>query len=235
VIPARGGSKGIPRKNLAPLLGKPLLAYTIEAAKASGFLTDIVVSTEDQEIAAVSRDCGAQVPFYRPPELASDKALSLPVVMHALREMEQLTSKPYDIVVMLQPTSPLRSAHDIDSGIQLLLDTGADSVISVVDVGGHHPFRMKRVVGQNFLINFIDQGFEDMRPRQELPPVYIRSGALYVVRRSVLAEQHTFVGGDCRAYVMPEVRAINIDTRLDLMFAEQLLREAGNEGGYRDR
>ena len=227
MIPARGGSKGIPRKNLAPLLGKPLLAYTIEAAKASGFLTDIVVSTEDQEIAAVSRDCGAQVPFYRPPELATDKALSLPVVLHALHQMEQLTSKPYDIVVMLQPTSPLRSAHDIDSGIQLLLNTGADSVISVVDVGGHHPFRMKRVVGENILVNFIDQGFEDMRPRQELPRVYIRSGALYIVRRSVLAEQQTFVGPDCRAYVMPEHRAINIDTRLDLIFAEQLLRQAG--------
>jgi CMP-N-acetylneuraminic acid synthetase len=226
IIPARGGSKGIPRKNLAPLLGKPLLAYTIEAAKASGFLTDIVVSTEDQEIATVSRDCGAQVPFYRPAELATDKTLSVPVVLHALREMEQITSKPYDIVVMLQPTSPLRSAHDIDSGIQLLLDTGADSVISVVNVGGHHPFRMKRVVGQNVLINYIDQGFEDMRPRQELPPVYIRSGALYIVRRSVLAEQQTFVGRDCRAYIMPEGRAINIDTRLDLILAEQLLRQA---------
>ena len=226
IIPARGGSKGIPRKNLAPLLGKPLLAYTIEAAKASGFLTDIVVSTEDQEIATVSRNCGAQVPFYRPAELATDKTLSVPVVLHALREMEQITSKPYDIVVMLQPTSPLRSAHDIDSGIQLLLDTGADSVISVVNVGGHHPFRMKRVVGQNVLINYIDQGFEDMRPRQELPPVYIRSGALYIVRRSVLAEQQTFVGRDCRAYIMPEGRAINIDTRLDLILAEQLLRQA---------
>ena len=227
IIPARGGSKGIPRKNLAPLLGKPLLAYTIEAAKASQFLTDIVVSTEDQEIGTVSRDWGAQVPFYRPAELATDKALSVPVVLHALREMEQITSKPYDIVVMLQPTSPLRSAHDIDSGIQLLLDTGADSVISVVDVGGHHPFRMKRVVGQNILINYIDQGFEDMRPRQELPPVYIRSGALYIVRRSILADQQTFVGRDCRAYVMPEHRAINIDTRMDLILAEQLLRQAG--------
>lgn len=227
IIPARGGSKGIPRKNLAPLLGKPLLAYTIEAARASQFLTDIVVSTEDQEIGTVSRDWGAQVPFYRPAELATDKALSVPVVLHALREMEQITSKPYDIVVMLQPTSPLRSAHDIDSGIQLLLDTGADSVISVVDVGGHHPFRMKRVVGQNILINYIDQGFEDMRPRQELPPVYIRSGALYIVRRSILADQQTFVGRDCRAYVMPEHRAINIDTRMDLILAEQLLRQAG--------
>jgi CMP-N,N'-diacetyllegionaminic acid synthase len=139
--------------------------------------------------------------------------------------MEQVTARTYDIVVMLQPTSPLRSAHDIDSGIQLLLNTGADSVISVVDVGGHHPFRMKRVVGENILVNFIDQGFEDMRPRQELPRVYIRSGALYIVRRSVLVEQQTFVGRDCRAYIMPEARAINIDTRLDLTLAEQLLRQ----------
>lgn len=225
VIPARGGSKGVPRKNIISLAGKPLVAYTIEAAFASRLLTDVIVSTDDLEIAAVSRQWGAQVPFTRPAELATDTALSLPVMQHAVREMEKLKFQTYDIAVMLQPTTPLRSAQDIDAGIQLLLDTGSDSIVSVVDVGGHHPFRMKRIVGDNILINYVDQGFEDMRPRQQLPPVYIRSGSLYIVRRDVLMEQHRFVGADCRAYVMPENRAINIDTYLDLALAKYLLQE----------
>ena len=224
VIPARGGSKGVPRKNLYLLLGKPLLAYTIEAALASKCLTDVVVSTEDLEIATVAKKCGAQVPFMRPAELASDTALSRPVVEHAVSEMEKLRLQTYDVVVMLQPTTPLRSPEDIDAGLNLIKETEADSVISVVNVGGYHPFRMKRIIADNILINFIDQGYEDMRPRQVLPPVYIRSGALYIVRRAVLMEQHSFVGTDCRAYIMPEERAVNIDTRFDLLLAEQLLK-----------
>jgi len=225
VIPARGGSKSIPRKNIAPLLGKPLVAYTIEAALASRLLTDVVVSTEDEEIAKVCSGLGAQVPFIRPAELATDTALSLPVIQHAVREMEARRDKLYDIVVMLQPTTPLRQALDIDAGIQLLMDTCADSVISVVDVGGHHPFRMKRVVGDGRLINFIDQGFEDLRPRQQLPPVYIRSGALYIAKRYVIMEQNTFGGMDSRAYVMSVERAVNIDGELDLVVAEYLLKK----------
>jgi D-3-phosphoglycerate dehydrogenase len=229
VIPARGGSKGVPRKNLYPLLGKPLLAYTVEAGLASKLIADVVVSTEDEEIAALARQLGAQVPFMRPAALATDSALSLPVVQHAVTETEKVLLRTYDVVIMLQPTTPLRTAEDIDAGIQVFTNTGADSVISVVDVGGEHPFRMKRIVGDNLLINYVDQGFEDMRPRQELPRVYIRSGALYIVRRAVLMEQHSFVGANCRAYVMPQERAVNIDTRLDLLLAEQLLRESATK------
>jgi len=224
VIPARGGSKGVHRKNLAPLMGKPLVAYTIEAGLRARLLTDLVVSTEDEEIAAVCREWGASVPFSRPAELATDTATSLPVVQHAVREMERNTGQPYDIVAMLQPTTPLRLAEDIDAGIQLLIRTRADSVVSVVEVGGHHPFRMKRIVGDNCLINYIDQGFEDMRPRQELPPVYIRSGALYIARRSLIMEQNTFVGPDCRAYIMEQERSVNIDNPNELYLAECLIK-----------
>ena len=230
VIPARGGSKSVPRKNIVPLLGKPLVAYTIEAALASQLLTDVVVSTEDEEIAKVCRVLGAQVPFMRPAELATDTAPSLPVVQHAVREMEERTGQPYDVVVKLQPTTPLRLATDIDAGIQLLLDTGADSVISVVDVGGYHPLRMKRIVGENILINYVDQGHEDMRPRQQLPPVYIRSGDLYIARRNGVMEQNTMVGRDCRAYVIPPERSVNVDTEFDLILAEYLLRRRAEQG-----
>lgn len=229
VIPARGGSKGITRKNLVPILGKPLIAYTIEAASQSRRLSRFIVSTDDEEIARVSRDCGAEVPFLRPSELATDSALSLHVMQHAIIEVERLEGKVYDVVLMLQPTTPLRLGSDIDAGIELLLASGADSVISVVGVGAYHPLRMKRVLDNGRLANYIEQGFEDMHPRQQLPPVYIRNGALYITRRDVLVNENSFTGKDCRAYVMPEERSINIDAESDIVLAEYFLRKETKE------
>ncbi len=223
VIPARGGSKGVPRKNIIPLCGKPLLAYTIGPALEAQCLTNVMVSTEDEEIAAVARGLGAEVPFMRPAALATDQAKSLPVVQHAVRTMEARAGQPYDVIVLLQPTTPLRTAADIDAGVEKLLKTGGDSVVSVAEVGGHHPFRMKRVLADGRLINYIDQGFEDMRPRQVLPPVYLRSGDLYIACRHVVMEQDSMVGENCYAYVIPPERAVNIDTRFDLMLAEYLI------------
>lgn len=223
VIPARGGSKGIPRKNLVDLAGKPLVAYTIEAALRSRLLSRLVVSTEDDEIARLAVELGAEAPFRRPAELATDHARSLPVVQHAIEAMEAAEGIRFDAVVMLQPTTPLRTAEDIDRGIELLIETGADSVISLVDVGAHHPFRMKRILEDGRVVNFVDQGFEDMRPRQELPPVYIRSGDLYISRRHVVMDRDTLVGPDCRATIVPPDRAVNIDTRFDLMRAKEIL------------
>lgn len=223
IIPARGGSKGIPRKNLVDVCGQPLIGYTIRAALSSRSISRTIVSTEDDEIAAVAVALGAEVPFRRPQELADDTARSLPVVQHAVTAVEAEEGQAYDIIVMLQPTTPLRTSADIDEGVRLLTETDADSVVSVVDVGANHPYRMKRIDDDGRLVNFVDQGFEDMRPRQELPPVYIRSGDLYVSRRRVVMEQNTLVGVNCRAVVIPEGRAVNIDTPLDLLRAEQLL------------
>jgi CMP-N,N'-diacetyllegionaminic acid synthase len=231
IIPARGGSKGVPRKNLTPLLGKPLIAYTIESALNSQYLTDVVVSTEDEEIARVSSSLGALVPFIRPAELATDSATSLPVIQHAITEMEKNKGFKYDIIVYLQPTTPLRTTQNIDEGIQLLLDTDADSVVSVVDVGGNHPLRMKRLIHENILINYIDQGHEDMRPRQQLPPVYIRSGELYISKRSVIMEQGLMVGNDCRGYKISPEWSANIDTQFDLLLAEYLLKKRSGQIG----
>lgn len=226
VIPARGRSKGIPRKNMVPIMGKPLIGYTIEAALQSKRLSSVIVSTDDEEIAEVSRNLGVKVPFLRPAELAVDSALSLPVMQHAVCEMERMEKILYDVVVMLQPTVPLRLSADIDAAIELLIETGADSVISVGDVGAYHPLRMKRVVGNKRLINYIDQGIEDMRPRQELPPVYIRNGSLYITRRDVMVNDNSFTGKDCRAYIMPDGRSVNIDTEFDLVLAEYLLKKS---------
>jgi CMP-N-acetylneuraminic acid synthetase len=222
IIPARGGSKGVPNKNIRSLAGKPLIAYTIEAAKDSKVLTHTVVSTDSEEIATIVKSLGASVPFMRPPVLATDMAASLPVIQHAVNEMEAILKCRFDAIVMLQPTCPLRSASDIDEAVDKLFNSGADSVISVVDVGGHHPLRMKRIVGDR-LINYIEQGAEDMRPRQILPPTYIRNGALYVARRETIMEKQSFVGEDCRAYIMPSDRSVNIDVFEDLLVAEHYL------------
>ncbi len=208
MIPARGGSKGIPRKNIYPLHGKPLIAYTIEAALASELLTDVVVTTDDEEIAAVSRVHGAEVPFMRPSHLATDAAQAIPTIQHAVAEMEALRGEEYGVVVMLQPTTPMRTAQDIDESLQKLFDTGADSVISVVDVGGHHPMR-----------DYDDEAVENM-PRQELPSVYLRAGSVYATRRDVLMVDGSFKGEVSRPYVIPPERAANIDIMPDMIVAE---------------
>jgi len=221
VIPARGGSKGVPGKNIIDFCGKPLIQYTIEAALNSKDLGECIVSTDSSEIASVAKSLGVLSPFKRPANLSGDEALSLDVVQHAVEFMESKNGSEYDFILMLQPTTPLRQATDIDKAIQLLIETRADSVISVVDVDGHHPLRMKRVVDGR-LINYIDQGYEDMRPRQSLPSAYIRNGAIYAVTRDVLMNQHSFTGEDCRAYIMPSSRSINIDTLMDLELAKIL-------------
>lgn len=221
VIPARGGSKGIPRKNLRLLGGKPLIAWTIEAARASARLDRTVLSTDDDEIAHVGRDFGADVPFRRPAELATDTAGAIPNIQHALACVEELEGVDYDAVVMLQPTTPFRTSADIDGAVGLLDATGADAVISVVDVEAHHPARMKyledgRLVDPPFCEDYENQ------PRQELRPMYIRNGAVYATRRGVLLGG-SFKGGDCRAWVMPAERSVNIDAEADLRYADWLL------------
>jgi CMP-N-acetylneuraminic acid synthetase len=223
VIPARGGSKSVPRKNIALLNGKPLIAYTIEAAQGSQSLTHFVVSSEDPEIIAVAKRHGAPVPFVRPAEMATDEAPSLPVVQHAVREMERLQGVTYEIIVLLQPTTPLRQPEDIDAAIRKLVDTGADSVISVCDVGAYHPARMRQIIDDQ-LVELPIREPKEMLRRQDLPPVYIRNGAIYATRRAVVMEQNSMSGKVCRPYIMPEERSVNVDSKLDLLLAEILLR-----------
>lgn len=219
VIPARGGSKGIPSKNIKLLNGKPLIAYTIESALKSG-LDSVVVSTDSNEIAQIAKEYGAEVPFLRPENLASDTAASMPVAVHALHEMERINDTLYDAVMLLQPTTPFRTGADIDEAIRLIEEKQSDSVISVVDVGGTHPARMKYL--KNGLL--IDPPFceaKENQNRQELEPMYIRNGAIYLTRRDVLLKG-TYKGNSCAALIMPSLRSVNIDTLFDFEYAEWL-------------
>ncbi len=222
VVTARGGSKGIPRKNTTLVGGKPLLAYTAEAALASRGLSRVVLSTDDEEIARVGAACGLEVPFLRPEHLARDDTPSLPVVQDVVRRLED-SGQRFDAVFTLQPTNPLRLAADIDGAIELLERTGADSVISFVDVGERHPARMKYIDAQGRVIDPpFAEAFEGQR-RQDLTKLYLRDGSVYLTRRDVLMNDNSFKGVDCRAWLMPVERSCNIDTPFDLFLVERLL------------
>lgn len=222
IVTARGGSKGIPGKNLAPLLGRPLLAYTAEAALAARALSRTILSTDDPEIADYGVKCGLEVPFLRPPELARDNTPHVPVLQHAVRFVEEQDG-PYDAVLTLQPTNPLRRPEDIDGAISLLETSGADSVISFVDVGEKHPSRMKIINDAGWVVDPpFAEAFEG-QPRQQLSKLFLREGSIYLTRRDVLMEHNSLKGERCRAWIIPEERACNIDTPFDLVVAEQLL------------
>ena len=223
IIPARGGSKGIPRKNLALLNGKPLLAYTAEAALRSRRLAKVVLSTDDQEIADYGKSIGLQVPFLRAAALAQDKSPTIDVLLDVLVRLAT-AGESYDAVFTLQPTNPLRTVADIDGAIDLLERKSCDSVISFTEVGGRHPARMKTVDAEGRVVNppFAEQ-FEGM-PRQLLPKYYLREGSVYLTRVPVLTGQHSLQGKDCRAWIVPEWRACNIDTQFDFFITEQVLQ-----------
>jgi len=223
VIPARGGSKSVPRKNLALLNGKPMLYYTIEAAQQSKLLTNFVVSSEDEEIIRVAKSFGAPAPFVRPAELASDEAPSLPVVQHAVREIEGREGVTFDYVVLLQATSPLRNGADIDAALEKLIETGADSVVSVVRVAHHHPARM-RFIENDLLVQLPMGEPKEMQRRQDLPPVYIRNGAIFATKRSIVMDQNSMLGSVSRPYVMPESRSANVDTKFDFLVVEVMMQ-----------
>lgn len=218
VIIARGGSKGVPGKNKKILSGIPLICYTINAAIQANFFR-LIISTDDEEVITLGKNSGIEVPFRRPSELASDSAKSIDVVIHALNESERNFNEEYDSIMMLQPTAPFRTSDDINKAISLLDNCPeADSVISVVDVLAHHPARMK-YIQNGFLIDppFCEQ-YENQN-RQELIPMYIRNGAIYLTKRNVLL-QRSFKGTKSLALIMSPENSINIDTISDFELAE---------------
>ena len=217
LIPARGGSKGLPGKNVRLLGGKPLLAWSVQAAKASKYVDRIVLSSDDAEIMAVARAAGCDVPFTRPADFATDSAGVQDVVIHALDSL----GEAFDYVVLLQPTSPLRSAADMDACIEACVAAGAPSCVSVT-----------RPAKSPYWMFFLDEdgtghpvlGDDNTgKRRQELRQAYVLNGAVYVVEVARFRESLTFVGPQTRFHVMPEERSCDIDTLLDFSVAETLV------------
>ena len=217
VIPARGGSKGVAKKNIKPLAGKPLIAWAIESALRSELLDAVVISTEDEEIAAVARDWGASVPFLRPSALARDDTPGIEPIMHALGQLPD-----FDAVLVLQPTSPLRTTEDIDACIELAQKLRAPSAVSVTKPE-KHPLWMYRIDADLCLHALIDA--PAVSRRQDLPAVYALNGALYYARTEWLHRHRTLVSAETVAYVMPPERSIDLDTLLHWEFAELLLKK----------
>jgi CMP-N,N'-diacetyllegionaminic acid synthase len=220
LIPARGGSKGLPRKNVLPLAGKPLIAWSIEAALKSKYVDRIVVSSDNDEIIAAARAAGAEVPFVRPADLAGDTTPSLDVALHALQALDQR----YDYLVLLQPTSPLRDAPDIDGCIETCVRQAAPSCVSV-SKADKSPYWMYTQDAQQRLVPVLPRPDASIHQRQLLPTIYALNGAVYVTQTSALVADRAFVTAATVAWEMPRSKAVDIDGDLDFKIAGLMLEE----------
>ena len=222
---ARGGSKSVPRKNIK-LLGRfPLISYTIKEALKSNFITRYIVSTDDEEIQKVAIEFGAEAPFLRPVEFSTDAASSVAAMRHAVEWVENQEGVKYDYVVELMCTNPMKSAEDIDGAIEKLIDTGADSVIAVHQLEDHHPARIKKIVDDK-IVDFCIQEIPESRRQDLKPSAFIRSGSIYALKRDhLMLDGKRYGSVNSRPIILPEERAINIDTEIDFIFAELMIRE----------
>lgn len=227
IIPARGGSKGVEKKNIKMILGKPLIFYTIEAALES-CVDRVIVSTDDPKIAEIAEHYGAEVPFIRPQKFAEDSSTSLSVIQHAISYLENEEGYSPDIVAYLQPTSPLRTSENIDDAISMLTDSEVDSVIGVQRVYESHPYFMFTENEQNELEEYVKIENKPSR-RQDVPPCYLINSALYVSKRRYfegLSENaYVFNINSVKGYVMDRVQSIDINDIVDFHLAEKLMYE----------
>jgi len=225
IIPARGGSKAVPRKNILPLGGKPLISYTIEAALQSK-IDRTIVSTDDREIAAIAKKYGAEVPFLRPKKLATDTASSISVILHALEYLEKKERYCPDIVVFLQPTSPFRICEHIDAALEMLLASKVDSVISVCETE-YHPYYMYWRESDGTLREFVKIKDKPLR-RQDLPTLYRINDAVVISRRSyfnkVKKNSPCFNPESVKGYIMDRVSSIDINDKFDFLLAEFIIK-----------
>ena len=223
IITARGGSKSIPKKNIALVGGKPLIAWTIQTALRSSALSRVIVSTDDKEIAEVARKWGAETPFLRPAELAQDNSPHIPVVVQAIQWLESHESAKPDFILLLQPTLPLRTTEDIDNAIQLMFEKDADCIVSICEASSH-PYLTKRITPDGRLQDFVKTP-EGYLSRQTLRSAYSLNGAIYLARRDVFINKQTFYTDNTYAYIMPPERSLDIDTPWDLYLADLILRD----------
>lgn len=226
VITARGGSKGIPRKNIKDLCGKPLIAYTIKAAKASKYLTRCIVSTDDKEIADISRKFDADVPFIRPEEFAQDESTSMEVVRHALSWLSENKDEYYDYLMILQPTSPLRTAEDIDACIEKIVDTNADSVMSMMELVDFSLKKLK-VIEDDEIKPLVEEEAGQSSRRQDLSKIYKRNCAIYLTKTELIMKGDLF-GKISRPYIMSEERSVDINKPIDFELAEFWIKKKIN-------
>lgn len=227
VIPARLGSKGLPRKNIRPLCGKPMIAYTIEAAASVSAIDKVVVSTESAEIAGIALEYGAEVPFLRPEELAKDETPGIDPVIYTHQTMERIGKEEYKYILLLQPTSPLRTREHIEEAIEIFLrrKEDFDSLVSVVSL--EHPVEWNRRIGsQGRLEDFISYSKQELYARQKTECLYRLNGAVYIAKKDGLYKARSFETKRTIAYVMDRRSSVDIDTLEDFEYAEFLMKKS---------
>lgn len=219
LIPARGGSKGIKNKNIIELCGKPLISYTIAAAKESSYIDSVIVSTDSEKIAEVAIACGACVPFLRPAELALDTSTTIETVCHAIEWLVKYEDR-YDVLVLLQPTSPLRTQGDIDKALEKFEREGLP--VASVSRAKDSPILLRKLTGESQMVSLL--GIPSTVRRQDMPPVYRVNGSIYINAISSLSENTSFNDNAC-PYVMDESHSVDIDSYLDLEIAKYYMRD----------
>ena len=224
IIPARGGSKGLPRKNIKVLVGKPLIAWTIEEAKGSKYIDKIVVSTEDKEIAEIAKKYGAEVPFMRPRELAEDKTPTMDVLLHIVNQLEK-RGEHYDFLALLEPTSPLRDISDIDDCIKLLIDNQkAKAIVSVAKLESAHPDFNVVINNEGFIRRLTGDSNFEFKRRQDLSDVFFFEGSIYVSEINTLKQRKTFYHEMTLAYTVSRYKSYEVDDLSDFICIEALMR-----------
>jgi len=221
LITARGGSKGVPNKNIKMVGGKNLIVWTIEAALKSTALTRVVLSTDDKKIAEIGENNNAEVPFLRPRFLAQDNSPHIDVIFHAIKWLDENENWRPDFILLLQPTSPLRTSQDIDKIISIGISKNADSVVSVC-ISQAHPYKMKIINRAGKMIDYTDKP-KGYLPRQKLPDIYFENGALYLIKTKVFIEQKTLFPKNTIPYIMSEKNSLDIDTEWDVILADSIL------------
>lgn len=228
IVPARGGSKGLPGKNIKKLCGKPLIAWSIEAGLGSQYIDEVVVTTDSEEIASIARAFGASVPFIRPAELASDTATSFDVIKHAIAFYEYELQKKFDYVVLLEPTSPLREKYDIDMAIeQLLSNPHASAVVGICKTESQNPAFLVKQSDNNFLVGYENQDMRVLR-RQEISNVFFFEGSVYISHTDTLLSKKTFYHERTLGYEVPKWKSLEIDDLDDFVMVEALMKYKGH-------
>lgn len=226
IIPARGGSKGIPKKNIKKLNGKPLIAYTIEETLKSKYIDRVIVSTEDLDIAQISKSFGAEVPFLRPIELAQDDTPGIEPIFHSIKHLEEKESYAFEYIICLQCTSPFRSSKHIDDALEKLIESKANSIVSVCE-SEISPYWMKTV--ENGVMRDFIKSKNFVARRQDAPKVYALNGAIYAAKKDFLIINNGWYDDNTLAFIMDKKSSIDIDNILDFKFAEFLMKEGYNE------
>jgi len=226
IIPARGGSKGLPGKNIKNLCGKPLIAWSIETGLNSKYIDEVMVTTDSQEIADVAQKYGANVPFLRPKELATDTATTFDAIKHTIDFYKEKLKKEFDYIVLLEPTSPLREVSDIDNAVEQLLNSDADAIVGICKTEDQNPAFLVLKDNNNYISGYENRSMKVIR-RQDISDVYFFERTIYISKTDVLLDKQTFYHDKTIGYEVPKYKSLEVDDMDDFIMVEAMMKHKG--------